>query len=195
MNIMYRTRTTLIAIVMLCGVQTIAQTTTTTGWMIYSDTVGRSLDLTPDQEERIRDWDARYQREFNDLGEDGMRHRDYLPLQERRANELQGILTPQQYDRWNEMDTNRDYRSTNTTGGAPGPEMRRGVPGNTGHTPPERGSISTGSGRDQGGGTEQGSNTGTSRDRAATGPGGTGTTGTGSATDGGNTNRVTPPTP
>jgi hypothetical protein len=178
------------------GLSSAAQNTTTTGWMIYSDTVGRSLELTPDQEERIRDWNARYDREFNDLGEDGVRHRDYIPLQERRANELRGILTPEQYDRWNTMDTNRDHRSTNTTGGTPGPEMRRGVPGNTQHVPSPQGSgTTTGAGRDQGGGTAGGTNTGTSRDRAATGPGGTGTTGTGSATDGGNTNSVTPPTP
>jgi hypothetical protein len=169
-----------------------AQQTTTTGWMMYSDTVGRSLELTPDQEERLRDWNARYQMEYDRMPPDGA---DHTPLQQRRERELQSILTPDQYRRWNELDHTREGLGTQTTGGAPGPEMRRGEPTGTHRGIMDRGD-GAGAGKDRGTGTELGRGTGTSIDRGAgVGHGGTGTTGTGSATDGGNRNTVTPPTP
>jgi Spy/CpxP family protein refolding chaperone len=105
-----------------------AQQTTTTGWMMYSDTIGRSLELTPDQEERIRDWNARYQREQERMAPDGLDDRDREPLDRRREEELRGILTPEQYTRWNEMARGRDQHGSTGTGGSPGPEMRRGIP-------------------------------------------------------------------
>lgn len=111
-----------------CMQRIVAQGTTTTGWMLYTDTIGNSLELTPDQNERLNEWNTRYQQEFDRLGDDGMQDRDYVNLQERRNAELQGILTPDQFDRWNVLDNTRNWRSTNTTSGGPGPEMRRKVP-------------------------------------------------------------------
>jgi hypothetical protein len=182
-----------IAALAICD-STYAQQGTTTGWMMYTDTIGRSLELTPEQEELVRDWDARYQREYDRLAPDGLEQDDLAPLERRRNNELRGILTPDQYARWNEMDIDRERRSTHTTGGAPGPEMRRGAPpaSQPGVIDQSRGSHT---GRDRGTGVQQAPGTGTNIDRGLGTDGGTGTTGTGSATDGGNRNTVTPPTP
>jgi hypothetical protein len=105
------------------GVSTLAQQTTT-GWMMYSDTLGRTLDLTPEQEARIRDWEARYQQELERMGPDGLEPQDREPLRRKRLNELQGILTPEQFDRWKAIDGDTAVRGSGTTGGAPGPEMR-----------------------------------------------------------------------
>lgn len=177
-------------ILLVVSVQVAAQQTTTTGWMIYSDTIARDLDLTPDQQQQLQDWNARYQLEYDRFGSDGVQQKDIAPLTERRDNELRGILSEDQYERWNTMDNNRNGRRTLTTGGAPGPEMRREPP--AGQQPDildERNKANSGTGNTR---TPQ---TGSDADRSIGTDGGTGTTGTGSATDGGNRNTVTPPTP
>ena len=101
---------------------------------MYTDTVGRELGVTPQQEERLRDWEVRYQRDLQRMGPDAV---DRAPLREQRDRELQGILTPDQYQRWNELDVARSGR-TDPTGGAPGPQMREvGTP--AGQQPTEGG--------------------------------------------------------
>ena len=185
-----RMMTGLLALVMLGSMAVVAQQTTTTGWMIYSDTVANDLDLSPEQQRQMQDWNTRYQLEYDRLGNDGVQHKDMAPLTERRNNELRGILSEEQYERWNTMDMNRPDRRTLTTGGAPGPEMRREPP--PGQQPDildERNRANSGAGN------TRVPQTGKDADRSLGPDGGTGTTGTGSATDGGNRNTVTPPTP
>ena len=157
-----------------------AQTTPSSGWMVYHDTIGRSLNVTPEQQRQLQEWNARYEQEYERLGREGMEHSDYQRINDRRSIELQGLLTPEQFDRWNHIDQTRTWDNTHTTGGAPDPDTRREA---SPHPDPQMQPGQDREGMDP------------ERNRALGTDRGTGTTGTGSATDGGNRNTVTPPTP
>ena len=156
---------------------------------MYSDTTARQLGLTTAQQEQMQDWDRRYKQEYDRLGSDGIEQKDLGSLNSRRESELRTILSPEQFEQWNVMDNNRNDRRTLTTGGAPGPEMRA-IPQQ------EQPDILDERSRSRNIEMDKRNTVPAQTGDQPVGPDGTtGTSGTGSATDGGNRNTVTPPTP
>jgi hypothetical protein len=70
-------------------------------WQRFNEATGRELQLNSEQYTRIRDLDDRYERRYRDLGTDPLSAPGYRELHEERDREIRGVLTPEQYDRWN----------------------------------------------------------------------------------------------
>jgi hypothetical protein len=77
------------------------------GWQRFDERTSAELELREDQQERLRDIDARYDREFQALGEDPMANPRYNELNERRNEEVREILDEEQFERWNERNPER----------------------------------------------------------------------------------------
>ena len=92
-------------------------------WQRFDDRTTTDLELDDTQRQRLRDIDERYDREYRALGTDPMTNPAYDDLYMRRDNEVRGVLTEDQYERWNRgnTDTTKPLRDTNT-GTAPTPE-------------------------------------------------------------------------
>lgn len=75
------------------------------GWVVFSDSVGRVLRLTPDQMTRATQMDLGYQQEYRTLGTTPWSDPRYTGLQDRRNAEMQDILNADQYKQW--LDMNR----------------------------------------------------------------------------------------
>jgi hypothetical protein len=71
------------------------------GWVMFDDRVGTDLDLRPDQLQKLRDVDARYQKEYTSLGNEPTRNPQYSTLSQRRAADVRRIMDPTVYERWN----------------------------------------------------------------------------------------------
>ena len=69
----------------------------------FADTAFTSLVLDPGQLERIRAMDARYSEEFIALGPVTGDDPRYIDLWQRRRKEIATILTPIQFERWQEL--------------------------------------------------------------------------------------------
>lgn len=81
---------------------TVQQPTTSTqrGWVMFDDRVGKEMQLQPDQLQRLRDVDMRYQKDYTALGAEPWTNQGYSTLTDRRATDVRGILTPTQYEQW-----------------------------------------------------------------------------------------------
>ena len=95
--------------------------TTSRGWRTFDDNMGRELNISTDQLQRLREIDTRYQPEYEGLGKDPMSNPDYRSLNDRRNGEIRKVLTPETYDRW--------YLKTNPAPAKPGGQTSR--PGTT----------------------------------------------------------------
>ncbi len=98
-----------IGFALLFGASAHAQTSPSTtpnadpnrGWVMFDDRVGTDLDLRPDQLQKLRDVDARYQKEYTSLGNEPTRNPQYSTLSQRRAADIRRIMDPTVYERWN----------------------------------------------------------------------------------------------
>lgn len=70
-------------------------------WKRFNAATDRDLRLNTDQMSRLRDLDERYERRYQDLGPDPVNAPGYRELYDERDREIRGVLTPEQYERWN----------------------------------------------------------------------------------------------
>ena len=71
------------------------------GWVMFDQNVSQRLQLKDTELLRLQDLDARYQREYEALGNEPWRSEGYPELSERRAAEIRTLLRPEQYETWN----------------------------------------------------------------------------------------------
>ena len=93
-------------------------------WQRFDDRTTTDLELDDTQRQRLQDIDERYDREYRALGNDPMTNPGYNDLYMRRDTEVRGVLTEDQYERWNgrnNTDTTKPLRDTNT-GTSPAPK-------------------------------------------------------------------------
>jgi hypothetical protein len=75
---------------------------TRTTWQRFDDRTNEELGLEDAQQERLRDIDARYERELEGVAGDADRQKE---LNERRNEEVRGVLNEEQYERWSTRTT------------------------------------------------------------------------------------------
>lgn len=73
------------------------------GWVMFDDRVGADLGIDNATLQRLREVDARYEKDYAALGETPYTHRDYRILSDRRSMDVKGILTADQYKRWSQQ--------------------------------------------------------------------------------------------
>jgi hypothetical protein len=93
-------------------------------WQRFDDRTTTDLELDDAQRQRLRDIDERYDREYRTLGEDPMANPAYNDLYMRRDNEVRGVLSEDQYERWNRGNAATKPLRDNT-GTAPAPTPQR----------------------------------------------------------------------
>lgn len=71
------------------------------GWVMFDQNVSQRLQLKDTELLRLQELDARYQREYEALGNEPWRSEGYPALSERRAAEVRTLLKPEQYEVWN----------------------------------------------------------------------------------------------
>ena len=76
----------------------------------FADTAFSSLVLDPGQLERIHAMDARYAEEFISLGSVTADDPRYIDIWNRRRKEIATILTPIQFERWQELNGEREVK-------------------------------------------------------------------------------------
>jgi len=74
-----------------------------TGLAFTPDTAFASILLDRSQAQRIQDMDRRYAAELQELGTTDGNDEAYRELWQRRTKEIQSILTPLQFARWEEL--------------------------------------------------------------------------------------------
>lgn len=79
------------------------------GDVAFADTAWSVLLLDPDQRTRIRAMEARYAERLRALGPVGRTDPAYQRLWNERAHDIGDILTPTQYQRWKELNTNKQH--------------------------------------------------------------------------------------
>ena len=82
---------------------------------MFDDRVGKEMQLEADVLQRLRDVDARYQKEYTSFGSAPSTNSGYKALSDRRDSDVRGILTPEQYKRWESMQ-NRGQMDRGTNG-------------------------------------------------------------------------------
>jgi hypothetical protein len=70
-------------------------------WQRFNEATHHDLQLNNSQIDRVRDLDERYERRYRDLGPDPLNSPGYRELYDERDREIRGVLTPEQYGRWN----------------------------------------------------------------------------------------------
>lgn len=102
---------------------TTPQTTQPTGqgWLFFDDATGRALDLDEATMSDLRVLDDNYRKRYEALGTTPWTAPGYDALTTEREQRIQGVLTPEQYDRWSGR-----Y-------GSKRPVQRGTVPNNTPH--------------------------------------------------------------
>lgn len=104
------------------------QTRTNDGWIMFDERNTMDLDLQEDQLQRLRDVDGRYQKEYAAFGTAPSKNPGYRTLTEKRNADVRGILTPDQYARWERMRTGT--RGKTPTEVAPEPSTKPTKPTN-----------------------------------------------------------------
>lgn len=84
---------------------------------MFDDRIGKDLGLQADVLQRLRDVDGRYQKDYTALGNEAAKNPGYGKLSDQRNAEVKGLLTPEQYMRWEKMQNgNRGKMDRGTEG-------------------------------------------------------------------------------
>lgn len=96
---------------------------------MFDERTTMDMDLRDDQYQRLRDVDARYQKEYGAFGKTPSKNPGYKDLSDRRNKDVRGILTPEQYQRWDRMQNGtRDRMDGGTNGTGTDGGMKDGAP-------------------------------------------------------------------
>lgn len=105
------------------------------GWVMFNDQMAKDMNLTPDELKRLREMDERYQAEYLALGKDPTRNPKYTALNERRTNDIKGIMSKESFSSWQTRYGAATPGSTTPGTAAPG-SSKPGQDSKPGGTPP-----------------------------------------------------------
>ncbi len=79
---------------------TTQQQPTDQGWTMFDDRVATDMNIDADRLDRLRAVDKSYHARYDALGKEPWSSKEYPTLTEQRNREIEGILSPAQYDEW-----------------------------------------------------------------------------------------------